>query len=342
MESPRSKRYSLGFTLVELLVVIAIIGVLVGLLLPAVQQARAAARRSQCQNNLKQLGTAVLTYESSHGQFPPGGIYNDTTGTATDSTRQSGRAPDWGATWMTMILPFIDRQSLADKYNFSLPAQHSDNEEVAGQVVEAFLCPSSPRPTARQTHTGSEGTGPFARGNYGACFGAGRAWQASYIDQNRFKSAFNAVKQYGAKLGDIADGTNKTFMLGEVLNAHDSGDDGRGLWSHPAGCYFSINVLEASGGGLDYTRVMVPNGNAYDSNKRDEPASCANGLTGPQLSCNDGNGTPARIALRSNHEGGVNVVFCDGSVHFIGNSIDERILYGAATIAGNEIVEIGR
>src|SRR5579872_386881 len=124
-----------GFTLIELLVVIAVIAVLIGLLLPAVQQAREAARRTQCKNNLKQIGLALLNYESSFRIFPPGYIAG-----SAFIDGQTDTAPGWS--WGAMILPQLDQEPLQSTINFSLPVQAAANAPAIQVSLPAFVCPS--------------------------------------------------------------------------------------------------------------------------------------------------------------------------------------------------------
>jgi len=120
---------NLGFTLVELLVVIAIIGILVGMLLPAVQQVREAARRIDCSNKSRQLGLAVISYESAHREFPPGWNVNDESSLS-------------GWSWAAIVLPFLEQENLADQIDFGQPVE--DNTNVITQVLPIFLCTSDP------------------------------------------------------------------------------------------------------------------------------------------------------------------------------------------------------
>ena len=127
-----------GFTLVELLVVIAVIGILVGLLLPAVQAAREAARRTQSQNNLKQLGLGMLNYESALKRLPSGYISNINDPAAFPDSLDA--APGWG--WGALILPYIEQQSLANQIQWSLPLWHASNQAAAKTRIATFLNPA--------------------------------------------------------------------------------------------------------------------------------------------------------------------------------------------------------
>src|SRR5262245_18660185 len=130
-----SPRYNgirpLGFTLVELLVVIAIFGVLVALLLPAVQAARESARRSQCVTNLRQVGVALQNYESAKRVLPYGSDYYDVTA-----------GPTFKATWAALILPYLEEQSLYDRFDFTLPMRNAKNQLARETPVSTYICPS--------------------------------------------------------------------------------------------------------------------------------------------------------------------------------------------------------
>jgi prepilin-type N-terminal cleavage/methylation domain-containing protein len=126
-----------GFTLIELLVVIAVVGILTALLLPAVQGARDAARRTECVNNLKQLGVALHTYDGAYRVFPPGYVSNfDASGNDT--------GPGWG--WSALLLPQIEQKPLFDSANFSLPIEDSSNQTSRPTRIAVYLCPSDNQP----------------------------------------------------------------------------------------------------------------------------------------------------------------------------------------------------
>ena len=193
-----------GFTLVELLVVIAIIGILVALLLPAVQAAREAARRMQCGNNLKQLGLALHNYHDVYKTFPPDAIWH---GNAKGTTPSATTVRNY--TWMCMTLPFMEQRSLIDQINFSLPAlaeltriQISGSPALAFQIP-SLLCPSDPGFTTPPRGIGITSYGGNAgwdghRRKYGDI---GRAGIFSFYDNVR--------------IADIVDGTSNTVMVAE-------------------------------------------------------------------------------------------------------------------------------
>ncbi|QDU61719.1 hypothetical protein Pan216_25810 [Planctomycetes bacterium Pan216] len=198
-----------AFTLVELLVVIAIIGVLVALLLPAVQQAREAARRSQCLGNLKQFGAALHNYLDAHGVFPPGYIY------------RGNNNPGWG--WGVMLLPHLDQSSLYDRLNVSseiLPASPTPDTTL---TLAIFNCPSDtggPLNTRR---------GGYAKANYVACIGVrnsiGDALPSGIDELGMFYASSST------RLANVSDGTSKTYAVGERWWSGDaSTGKAGGIW----------------------------------------------------------------------------------------------------------------
>jgi len=156
----RSRSSQPAFTLVELLVVIAIIGVLVALLLPAVQSAREAARRAQCLNHLKQIGLALHNYESTHKILPPSiQFWNGDDSRTSDNMR---------ANWIIMVLPFMEQQPLYDKFDFNVTISHSNNSDERGTFIKSLLCPSDPYNRKKFKGTTSGEGDNWARGNYAA------------------------------------------------------------------------------------------------------------------------------------------------------------------------------
>jgi len=227
MVTGRSRRP--GFTLVELLVVIAIIGVLVALLLPAVQAAREAARRMSCGNNMKQLGLALHNYHDTYKRLPPDVIW-----LGNPKNTQSTSGDQRNFTWCTLILPFMEGQTLHDRINFSIPALNQiigNGANVADQIplqsiqIESFLCPSD------VGHNGPEDYWDFSVTSY-----AGNAgWdphRRGYADQVR-AGVFTLMDSI--KIKDILDGTANTIMLGEVTIASFCCRQRGNQWSGGAG-----------------------------------------------------------------------------------------------------------
>jgi len=343
------RRYhSRGFTLIELLVVIAIIAVLVALLLPAVQQAREAARRSQCKNNLKQLGLAQHNYHDTFGMFTPGGIHtnpgNVNTQTANcDGDYQSGQGVEyiwcggrhqgWGASWTTLLLPFLDQSSIYNAMNFNVPVYQSPNVDLVATQLPSLVCPSQLKTTPKKGSGGGNMSVAFAKISYGINGGGdeindGHDW--GDIDE---RGVATTALYTAARLGDIQDGTTNTALISEIITV-DRADDSRGAWALPMGAFFS------GGGGAgsynnNFNRVYTPNKNPDDWGNwaRDRSPWCANGEVGNRR-CTDGASTKdVRIGSRSDHTGGAQIVMCDGSVHFVNDNIDAGVFYGLLTIA---------
>ncbi len=312
-----------GFTLIELLVVIAIIAILIALLLPAVQQAREAARRTQCKNNLKQLGIALHNYSDTHRSFAPGAIFM-----GTGTVPESGRDANWGATWVVMILPFIEQGNLHDTYDFSTTARN--NNDNANSPLRADLaamkCPSHPEVTSLLTQDDNG----FAKGNYAACVGAGSLLERDDFNDSQ-RGCFSVVGQFGARFGDVTDGTSNSVLLSEIVAVNSGGDD-RGAWGWSTGATFCGRAYP--GGTSD--PVLTPNtkdavdashyswNNTSDGNfnRRSNPDAAANG----------------GVAARSFHSGGVQACMADGAVRFFSDSIDQNTYVGLLGIQDGTVV----
>ncbi|GAA4422784.1 DUF1559 domain-containing protein [Bremerella cremea] len=277
-----------GFTLVELLVVIAIIGVLIALLLPAVQQAREAARRINCNNNLKNLVIALHNHHDTYGYFPPGGEHTN------DDNRQM-----WG--WGARILPFVEQTSLYDRLEVSqqdlkVTLDDTSLRPLVQTRLDVFICPSDPAGHLMDGGKMNGGTGRHFSGdaNIGTNF---RLSKSNYIavigmyDVNHLKN--NGILFRGSKtrLADVTDGTSNTFILGE-RNRRCA----QGTWVG------NRNLPGSGPQGADYThgRITRP-------------------LNDPL------NGTHQCIeGFASDHPGGALFAYADGSVHFIADTIHYR------------------
>jgi prepilin-type N-terminal cleavage/methylation domain-containing protein/prepilin-type processing-associated H-X9-DG protein len=280
-----------GFTLIELLVVIAIIAILIGLLLPAVQKVREAAARSQCTNNFKQFGLAMHNYNDTAGSLPPGAIHNPR------------------HTWVPHVWPFIEQGNLQNLYGdpntqqFYVPnaiIQNTFNGACA-QQVKMYYCPSD-RPGAYDTHDSYY----RCRGNYVVNFGT-HTIPDNYASNPQ--APFNDPINTGGSspllaIQQIADGTSNTLLMSEIIVTRgDSDQNSHGDFQND----------DSSQPGWEFMTFTTPNSPTPDqifcSTNNDPRAPCVAS-------------TPLFQAARSRHTNGVNVLFCDGSVHFITNGID--------------------
>jgi prepilin-type N-terminal cleavage/methylation domain-containing protein/prepilin-type processing-associated H-X9-DG protein len=323
-----------GFTLIELLAVIAIIGLLVGLLLPAVQSAREAARRSACMNGVRQMALALLNHQSVNAQFPKGLVCTtgvcDLTGSFDGSF--AARSFDWGESFVIRILPFMDSQAVYDQYDFSRPNHWASNREVVSAPLPMLLCPSRDRVNT---------WGGRTKIHYGGNYGAGRAISETLSWPRTLRGVFDAARQWGASTAHITDGMSQTLLLGEIITDSRESDDSRGAWNFQGGTAFSGGLTVATPSDSHvYARMRGPNAvfTAADAGtKADQTAYCPNQRPQSDTTyyCLDGS---YGVAVRSTHPGGVNVALADGSTRFAADSVDLLTWYRLHTIAGREVV----
>ena len=333
MVALRSRRSA--FTLIELLVVIAIIAVLIALLLPAVQQAREAARRTQCKNNLKQIGIALQTHHDSTQVFPPGA----TADIAPWKTPQSAPDAHWGSSWMVFLLPNIDQANLMRGWQFSGQSgwqNASNNAKVKGRMIPSYRCPSTSLPEWNPYTT----VLPLAGGT-GLMYTSYVAISGSAIDSGVLNYSSNIVSNKGimfgqskVKIAHITDGTSNTIIVGEQSN-HLLNASGGIIWGGNFGGPTPIAVTsQGPDGWIQGCRMVVPAGNSVNN---DEIYNCATirysinkiGMTLGAGGCSDNVGN--NIPLSSAHPGGCTLLFADGSVRYWSNSTNLLVLsYSAA------------
>jgi prepilin-type N-terminal cleavage/methylation domain-containing protein/prepilin-type processing-associated H-X9-DG protein len=310
MRSASASRLGRGFTLIELLVVIAIIGVLVALLLPAVQAAREAARRTQCLNNLKQIGVAMHIYHGAFDTFPPGYISN------TQGNQPTGQdiGPGWG--WGAMLLDQLDQRALYNSVNFSFLTSAPASQTVRRTGLSVFLCPSNAGSSGLLTVT--DGSGNFLVGDL---FPGQYVAVAGQWEPEEFPAPNNGIFCRNSRIGlrDITDGSSTTLMSGER----------------------SQNVANATWVG------MVPFGQACNNpNWPVQDCEASNvlvlGHTGPspdeQWIDVPNNKKAGADDFHSLHPGGCNFLFADGSVRFLKETINPLVYSYLATRAGGEVV----
>ncbi|UUO04741.1 DUF1559 domain-containing protein [Blastopirellula sp. J2-11] len=290
-----------AFTLVELLVVIAIIGVLIALLLPAVQQAREAARRISCSNNLKQLGLAMHNYHDTFLSLPYGQFaYGFHSGLAPAYTDTPGEQP-FGATWFQGILPFVEQSAIYDAVKSDMPnmASTSWDETARKTVVGAFVCPSDPA-GGKIGAVGFQGN--YLGNSHNDILHPGNLADANGLFFN--KSSIN--------FRDITDGSSNTLMFGECVQ------DPAGTETDAIGAYWDGQFLEA---------VFSPRAAwGFNTEVPDlvRDGGCADSLKKP---CGVGAPAAALQLLRSYHPGGVMVVRADSAVSFLPDTMNKDI-YG--------------
>jgi len=311
-----------GFTLVELLVVIAIIGVLIALLLPAVQQAREAARRISCFNNLKQIGLAMHNYHDTFGTFPSGYIATDTDNTTPLAEGQ----PGWG--WASLILPQMEQGNISDSlidYGSSITA--GVNDQARQTIILAYACPSDRSPEVFELHDEDENPLTFlASANYVGSFGTVELHDCHGLAAGQRCDA-DGMLGHNAKraMRDVTDGTSHTLMVGERATSIGGTDE----------LLYSTWVGSVSEGEEAIARILgvadhAPNSQYHEDHDHDDDGDDDHGHEEHHLD-----------DFGSRHPAGTNFVFADGSAHLITETIDLDVYRALATRSGGEVVPGG-
>jgi prepilin-type N-terminal cleavage/methylation domain-containing protein/prepilin-type processing-associated H-X9-DG protein len=308
-----------GFTLIELLVVIGIIALLAALLVPAVQQAREAARRTQCRNNLHQFGVALNSYADAHLRFPPGGIR-----VPFDAATPAYRMP-----FVAQMLPYLEQQTVSNLIDFRTSWFQTVNLPALRSPLPVWQCPTDPT-AAAQLQFPDE-----TFGNYGVNWGpfyylnldgdapgdnepGGTVPMASPFGLN-----------FGAAFRDIVDGSSQTLAMAEILKGiADGGNDRRGrIWNEDSNTYQVSTRLGPNSKARDHCQTATCT-HTPNQNLPYEP---------PPSAVSSGRGQSS-IAARSRHVGGVHVLLCDGSARFISDSISLPMWQALSTMRQGEVI----
>lgn len=305
--SPNPCRSPFGFTLIELLVVIAIIGVLVAMLLPAVQSAREAANRAKCQNNLKQLGLAAQEYHDSFNTFPSGWycqlpVYdtnnNLISGDINCATPGTPYQPYmWGL--LPSLFSKLEAGNLYNELNINLPPTNIENSTAVRRTLDFFVCPSNRRPNSTTTAGSTQKFGPSDyRGNMaaGMVFPDPNGQCPNQDPTNPYCLIFDNGVTYQnstTNIADITDGTTNTILIGETIE---------GIWSKADSCCVRTNIDRT------LNKPIVFNGRNYNT------------------------------YWMSKHPGQVNFVNCDGSIRPVTNQINKVVLNKLMTRNGGETI----
>jgi prepilin-type N-terminal cleavage/methylation domain-containing protein/prepilin-type processing-associated H-X9-DG protein len=341
-----------AFTLVELLVAIAIIGILVALLLPAIQQARESARRMQCANNLKQLALATHGYVDVHGKLPPSGIVEAKT--LTNSLGQQYPVFDQRSgkmfSWAVLLLPFVEENNLYNLFDQSRTVLEQPNNPQQ-HSVPMYLCPSDSARAMFYADPEFTEDKQFAKGNYAA--------YTSPMHTDLQLLYPGALISTGQKLSRVIDGLSKTIVFSEVRTLDDSRDE-RGVWALPwnASSLLAMDMHhDKPTTGSDFAEYQPLAQYAYQSQtpntlgpNEDVLVNCPDdmlvqaqtqGMPCIKWTWQLGLAGYISAAPRSNHIGGVNVAYLDGHVDYLPNEVDPFVMCNMIDIRDGGIIVKG-
>ncbi len=322
-----------GFTLVELLVVIAIIGILVALLLPAIQAAREAARRTQCYNNMKQFGLAAQNYHDVYKKFPRFTYYR----TGLDHWR--------GFSVHVMLLPYMEQGAIYDQIDWNVEWYHGNNNHMKTSSIPAFLCPSDIQPIGHPT-TAEWSGGPGC--NYAVSIGPTLDWDNSTTTPGVFRMGAETP------MAEIIDGTSNTILASEVLRGDGNGS--RYTAGEPVinrlysgGTSVAQAAIEAWGAQCELGIASHLSTNGWSWQGANMTQNVFNTVAPPNykyptcVSVNPPGFSADRDGLypaRSRHPGGVNTTMADGSVQFISGDVNWDLYQALGTRNGGEATEM--
>lgn len=348
-----------AFTLIELLVVIAIIGILVALLLPAVQKIREAAARTECSNNMKQLGLALHAHHDAKKKFPPGGAMDRPPfGTVATGTGYGG------SSWMVYLLPYVERSDIYSQWQFYGPSTdkvgsgylNTNNEVLAGQVViKTYRCPSTALPLW-STSKGAAGITLTMVPTYAGISGAVDGLVPGFTEKRLSTLASNGswggtVSAGGTlfanaalKIREIVDGTSNTMMVAEQSNILETQDGTKVDWSASNWNGWAL--------GPCFTSQYVPSGQTNQSENRTYGMITVRYALNQQKGWPNGTNTTggncpatgvcfgggANTPLSSTHSGGINILLADGAVRFLMDTTTLPTLGKLATRDDGQII----